>query len=118
MRTRQQLIAEELQKFMTAFPNAAAVAGNLPAALKQLTTNLGNVGIVYQQNEQSKANNPGVNGLQVGELLDMLHTLNQFAGNPSAFQADKFWKKLVTMYEVMSEDESSGSETGSGKSAR
>jgi hypothetical protein len=101
MGARQQLIAGELQLFMNAYPNAAAISANLPGALAQLTANLGNAGIAYQQNAQSRANNPGVNGLQVGELIDMLHTLNTVQA--PAFQANRFWDKLVKMHEIMNE---------------
>jgi hypothetical protein len=100
---RKLLIAQELASFMAVFATAAAVGQNVAGALLQLTQNLGNVGIVYRDREKSKANNDGVNGLQIGELLDMLNTLNAFANRPG-FKADKFWNKLVTMHEIMSED--------------
>lgn len=100
---RRALIGAQLALFMGAYPNAGAIGQDVPGALVQLTTNMGNVGIVYQQAATSRQNNPGVHGLHIGELLDMLHTLTTFA-NQAGFQEDRFWDKLVTMHEIMTED--------------
>jgi hypothetical protein len=101
---RQQMIAAELTNFINVYPGQLNGVPDTTQAYNNLATCLGNVGIVYQQNQQSRENNPGVNGLHIGELLDMLRTLYMFGpGGEQGFKPQKFWQKLETMQEVMQE---------------
>lgn len=101
VQSRAALIAYELDQFITRWGSGAAVAANLPLAYQELAYYLGNVGIVYQDQAGSKTRNPGVNGLHIGELLDLLHTLYTFG--PTQFIPGKFWSKITMMLDVMRE---------------
>jgi hypothetical protein len=108
--SRRALIAAELQSFMNVYPDANTIAANLPGALIQFTQNMGNVGIVFRQDNQSARNNPGVDPFHVRELIDMLSTLNN---RQAAFQADRFWHKLVTMRDIMLQPDETDDDTDS-----
>jgi hypothetical protein len=104
MGVRQQLIAAELTTFINMYPGQLSGVTDTTQAYNDLAARLGNAGIIYQQNKQSRDNNPGVNGLHIGELLDMLRTLYMFGPDgQQGFKPQKFWQKLETMQEVMQE---------------
>src|SRR5690349_14180988 len=100
VQSRAALIADWLEVFINQWGSGEAVADDLAGAYASLADCLGNAGIAYGDNDNSKANNPGVNGLHVGELLDMLRTLYTLASAPEDFLPDKFWSKATTMLEV------------------
>jgi len=82
MATRQE-IARELKVFRDAWPKNR-VRDDLSGARSAFTDHMKNVGIIYRDQKTSKANNPEINGLHVGELLDMLNTLNKYQ-DPNIF---------------------------------
>jgi hypothetical protein len=104
MGAQQQAIATQLTIFINMYPGQLNGVADTTQAYNDLVVRLGNVGIVYQQNQLSRNNNPGVNGLHIGELLDMLNTLHTFGpGGQQGFLPQKFWQKLQTMQEIMQE---------------
>ena len=101
--TRRQLIAQELQSFLTAYPDGATIAANLPAAWQLLQQNLANVQIDRNNIGGSKQANQGVEGLWIGELIDTMRTLHKAATQPGTpFYGNKFWTELNGKYRTLS----------------
>jgi hypothetical protein len=106
VQSRAAVIADALDGFINQWQNQDTVAGYLAEAYDSLATWLAGAGINYQDNEGSKQANPGVNGLQIGEVLDLLHTLYTFSyGGSAGFLPAKFWHKLIIMRDVMREQD-------------
>ena len=81
------------------------VAADIPAAHADLVARLATVGIVYGDSQGSRGRNDQVNGLWIGEILDMVNTLCMFLKDATGFLPKKFWSKLKTMTTIMGEDD-------------
>ena len=81
------------------------VAADIPAAHADLVARLATVGIVYGDGQGSRGRNDQVNGLWIGEILDMVNTLCMFLKDATGFLPKKFWSKLKTMTTIMGEDD-------------
>ena len=90
-------IAVQLKAFQTAWPKPQLVAD--PAGARAaFAKRMGSVEIFYNDDRGSKERNAKVRGVHIGEILEMLHTLNNHRKD---LPVGRFLQKLDTLIRVL-----------------
>ena len=97
-------IYKQLNAFYLAW-TADGIAADVCGAYDDLAARMAKVGIALGDNAGSRAANPLVRGLWIGEIIDMIRTLSLFLDDSRGFLPRKFWDKLTTMRDIMGEDD-------------